>query len=219
MIRNYRTQNNFKTLNREYFVPVLKTALDKKFENNFENAFKVCGLYPFDIKNVDLSKVLQSTIIPENKINQPTEGSDIVKRLRFLDIEKATVQKFYLLKGANWNKNVEDKTLYSVWKQIFTKSGLSFPIEEESVNNIMIEVEDGIDLEKDWGNMIINFAEDDINMTMANDHKTLHGIPDLQTTNYNDDDDQYVYDEFEHKIQETSEKTEKDKSTQSWQQS
>nr|XP_023025875.1 uncharacterized protein LOC111513886 [Leptinotarsa decemlineata] len=212
-IRNYRTQNNFKTLNREYFAPVLKTALDdmKNLKTIFENAFKVCGLHPFDIENVDLSKVLQSTIIPENETNQPTENSDIVKNLRFLEqhIEKETVQKFYLLRGANWTGNVEDKTLYSVWKQIFIKSGLSFPIEEESGENIIIEVKDGIYLEEDWDNMILNLAGD-INMTMTEDHETNNDIPDLQTTDYN----QFSYDGIEHNIQEASEKTEKSRNPQ-----
>ncbi|KAJ8911213.1 hypothetical protein NQ315_014925 [Exocentrus adspersus] len=154
----------------------------------FANAFRICGLFPFESKNVDYSKVLGSMQNPENISEHPKENSEIVKHLRFLEqhIEKATLEHFYLLKGADWNGKTEDSTLYSVWKNILYQSGLPFITETRVANDIIIEVEDGLNLNEAWEDIVAisqDTDDDYLTLTQECNFTNTEGMADMPTTN------------------------------------
>lgn len=169
-IKSYRVENGFKVLNRENFAPVLKMALEgvTNLKNIFQNSFRVCGLYPFDKANVDYTKVVQKVLNIEGISNNPEIKLEVVQHLRYIEnhIKNTTLQKFYFLKGGEWDGDMKDKNLYEVWKSIFNKTGLSFENTTnttfvDNVNNVIIEVEEGIDLERDWEALIVETPDNE----------------------------------------------------------
>lgn len=158
-VSNWRTQHGKKFLKRENFAPVLKTALDNinNLKDIFVNAFKTCGLFPFNVNNVNYTKVLNNDYPgPESDQDKKTENAEIIGHLRFLEnhISQETLSHFYNLQGANWNGDNCDQNLYNTWLQIYRKSGLQFQMEEKIVENLVIDVQEGLVLDEGWGDLL-----------------------------------------------------------------
>lgn len=179
-VEKWRLQNKKQTLKKENFGPLLKGVLDKTFKSDklLKNSFRVCGLFPFNANAVDYSKILctpnSSFDSTENNIqqNEISKEAEVSKEtLKFIEtyINEDTLKKFYDSKeDAIWNGNVEDSTLFDLWKKIYKDCQVSekeiFLSEEDNESIILnentgidktVSLDDSLIIEADWINDLI----------------------------------------------------------------
>lgn len=134
-VRNWRMENTGKRLRREDFAKILEVTLKKSIAPGIvSNAFRACGLFPFNENNVDYTKLVgNNNTAFEHPVDikrkeqnnekgnkeETNEGMSDSKLL--LEIEKrldpSLVMKF---KDAQdeWTDEVEYKALFEFWRKL-----------------------------------------------------------------------------------------------------
>lgn len=87
-VRTWKMKNDSRKLDREDFATVLKICLEKfNSQSLAENAFRKCGLHPFNADNVDYSLILDkkiSTVSPASNSNESSIVCTCDKNNQFL---------------------------------------------------------------------------------------------------------------------------------------
>lgn len=135
-IQKFKMKNgSYKALNRENFAPVLNEAINflRNLKLVLKNAFKTCGLFPFDSSNINYSKLLlegkELENDTQNVISEAPENREILGHLQFLEsyINSETLKKFKDHMGSdNWTGKSEDTNLYLTWLKICKESGIAY---------------------------------------------------------------------------------------------
>ncbi|KAJ8911264.1 hypothetical protein NQ315_015267 [Exocentrus adspersus] len=169
-ISKWRLENKKQLLKKEHFAPLLKECLESlNSQSILKNAFRVCGLFPFQESNVDYSKCLASGD-DNNVIIHPTAEDSINKdgllnHLHFLEkrIGNQKIDKFKeALEEETWLGNIEDKSLFTLWKLLVKETRNKVrdvsdnQHHETENNNISVGLGDCIVLEGPWINDLLN---------------------------------------------------------------
>ncbi|XP_072398607.1 uncharacterized protein [Diabrotica undecimpunctata] len=177
-VHAWRLENKKQTLKKEDFAPMLNKVLQKVLgsgqEKILKNAFRKCGLYPFDVNSVDFSKVLRNEIastlsdvqdtchLKSNKVVK----DDLIGALRVIEsfLDKNLLESFRAkVKLAKWNGKVEDTNLFFLWKNLNEKVQANKHPEGEVSKDIIIEVAHDVLLEDiNWEDVDIETEEQEI---------------------------------------------------------
>ena len=115
------------------------------------NGFRKCGLHPWDPNNIDYySKTVRNNLESPatEEIQQEISKTEINQHLRFLDtkIPEDKLVSFQRSLGNNWTGNIEDDSLFYVWRKLKIKA------------NEFVHIEDNSNVA---GNVIFDFEEDE----------------------------------------------------------
>ncbi|XP_030767162.1 uncharacterized protein LOC115890938 [Sitophilus oryzae] len=182
-VQKFKMKNgSYKALNRENFASVLNEAINSmtNLEVILKNAFKSCGLFPFDSSNINYSKLLLKGKKPEtvaqNVISEASENHEIIGHLQFLEsyINPGTLNKFKDHMGSeNWTGESDDKNLYLIWHKICKDTRKQQTLPQLTANNVIIEFEDGFVMESQWEEEIIQEMASECEVVVEKDNVAL----------------------------------------------
>lgn len=124
-----------------------------------KEAFKACGLFPFDVENIDLSRVLPSIAAsatpqeelwsqPEpNIVEVPTynDGNAAVDRLQhFESLMEDSVLNLFRSSDDIWTGSSEYSILFTLWKHMFKEAAESMSTEKSEPLIVDVASFDGI---------------------------------------------------------------------------
>ncbi|KAB0805651.1 hypothetical protein PPYR_02621 [Photinus pyralis] len=134
----WRMQNNGQKLSRDEFGVLLeKTLLSMNGTDNIlKNGFRTCGIYPFNSKSIDYNRYFKTTESSGHTLHESTaeitEDNDGTEKYKqFLGfLEKDIPDKIDLFQQCTteWTGNVEDKSLFCLWKNVSQKASRSIDI-------------------------------------------------------------------------------------------
>lgn len=167
-VARFRVENNKQKIRKENFAPLLATTIKEVVNVKIlQNAFRTCGLFPFNENAIDYSKLVSTDVsqteevdnnILHSKNNETIEFTE--RHLKFIEnlIEKNKIVEFEtcLSKGEEWTGNIKDDNLFILWKKLKnTVDGNSTNIqhEEQDIDNLP---DNTIVLEGDWIDEILN---------------------------------------------------------------
>ena len=107
-------------LKKYQFAPIFKKALeDVKNSKMLQNGFRTCGLYPFDVKALDFTKLFNSLKSSKKQTVETNNIPDIISNsspLKILEelISQEKLQEFRLNTDGAWNGLLEDKRLFEI---------------------------------------------------------------------------------------------------------
>lgn len=113
-VRQFHIDNDGAKLRKEHFSMIFESALTSVSKETIQNGFKACGLVPFCADNVNFSKM---------SFTNAMEKFDNVKLKQKLQILEDLIprDKLNVFKSRNmeeWNGDVEDTSLYTIWKTL-----------------------------------------------------------------------------------------------------
>jgi hypothetical protein len=140
-VTEWRYQNGGGLLPKSQFASLLKTVIDKAQESDtmIKNGFKSCGLFPFEMANLDLTDVPLSIEAPKTEMipdfgefngssmetNEPVR-EDIEKKAAIEALEDGLsteqILNFHLQRNSLvWNGPAEEESLFYYWRTKINK--------------------------------------------------------------------------------------------------
>ncbi|KAI5722961.1 hypothetical protein M8J76_016235 [Diaphorina citri] len=120
-VRTWRIKNDTRRLGREDFAPLLKTCLDcLQTESMAQNAFRKCGLFPFNPNAVEYGNlVANTTCTPTTERNERTAVECVCDRnIQFLKEFEGRLNSNILQKFKEEDVPESHSALYTFWKNI-----------------------------------------------------------------------------------------------------
>ncbi|XP_044754185.1 uncharacterized protein LOC123320469 [Coccinella septempunctata] len=180
-VARFRVENNKQKIRKENFAPLLATTIKEVLNVRIlQNAFRTCGLFPFNANAINYSKLVSADVSqPElaDNDNYPSKTNEIIgfteQHLKFIEsfIEKQKLVEFEtcLSKQEEWTGNIKDDNLYILWKKLKnTVNGNSINThqEEQEIGNLP---DNTLVLEGDWIEEILNASNqiEEVEMEIA----------------------------------------------------
>lgn len=145
-IHKWRIDNNGAKLKREQFAPLLSSIFPEIKKETVSNGFKKCGIFPFNPDAIDYSLIknaasivdINNSTINNLSLSQPATNSTTININEYLILFESMVgqQKIYEFKssGEVWQGNIEDTSLFFVWKKFTDIKYAEFIIEDRIVS-------------------------------------------------------------------------------------
>lgn len=118
-VQRWRLENNGQKLQKHHFGKVFEAALQHITNTTISNGFKISGLFPFNVENVQFSKIsLKRTNSPVKNTGE-CSPKKLLKGLesRIGDDKLKSFKDCFGTTGT-WTHPVEDTELYNIWKNI-----------------------------------------------------------------------------------------------------
>ena len=143
-VQNYKIQNEGRKIRKESFGPLLKQVIQQTLfpdsellvdSTTIKNGFKACGLFPFTADGIAYEKYFKDGTC-SNTIKAVI--STTIRDLNYLEhkIGPEKIKSFKECEG-EWEGNIEDTSLFLLWKQI--SSELSHENEISIESNLIIQ--------------------------------------------------------------------------------
>lgn len=114
-VQRWRMDNSGRKLSKENFCPVFKKALEHISSDTIKNGFRVSGLCPFDVNNVDFQKISANKTIT---LNEPAKlnKSELKTFLKILETKMGQDKVANFKQISEKNCSTEDVSLFLIWK-------------------------------------------------------------------------------------------------------
>lgn len=158
--KDWRIDHQYAKIEKKDVAPILERAINAiKYSDHLKNAFKKSGIFPFDVENIDLSRVLPSvaeSVSQQEQLWNPQEKKTIASSNTVTNNAVDRLQHFEQLMGAPllnsfrassivWTGAKDYLVLFNIWKQMYNEASES--ISKESSDAIIVEIVDGMSAE------------------------------------------------------------------------
>lgn len=116
-VRNWRMENSGKKLQKQNFAPVFEKALIVVTEETLANGFRKCGLCPLNVENVSFEKISTRNLMNVQK-NQELKTYGFLKELEKKIGNEKIVRFRQSINKERWHGDVEDTSLFKIWKDV-----------------------------------------------------------------------------------------------------
>ncbi|XP_037038910.1 uncharacterized protein LOC119076333 [Bradysia coprophila] len=153
--KDWRLQNQYAKIEKKDVAPILEKAINGiKYGEHLKNAFRKSGIYPFNIENIDLSRVLPTLTEsasqqeqlwnPQNEhtseiVNSlPDENAAVASLQHFEQVMGSSLLNSFRLSGDVWTGAKEYSVLFTIWKQMYAAAAKS--ISSENSGAMIVDV-------------------------------------------------------------------------------
>ncbi|XP_037047986.1 uncharacterized protein LOC119082540 [Bradysia coprophila] len=152
-LKDWKINHEFAKIDKKDIAPILSESIKAvDYAGLLQTGFKRCGLFPFDVANINFSRLLPPTTndISEDQLlndDDSTEPNPVESKQRVLDklkifeelIEPTVLNMFRSCRG-DWNGPIEYTALYTLWWKLYTDTTAFISMEDEEAIMI-IDVE------------------------------------------------------------------------------
>jgi hypothetical protein len=120
IVHEFRVNNNYAKLKRTDFAKEVQKCFDKSLKvETIKNSFKSAGIFPFNVNNIDFSKVMpQETDTAVIIAQEPStkQSNNFIKEFeKRLDPE---ILEYFVSSGSVWKGEEKYRCLFEFWKKI-----------------------------------------------------------------------------------------------------
>lgn len=137
-VQKWRMANSGSKLQKQYFAPVFKKALDHISADTIKNGFRVSGLCPFNVENVNFEKIATHKSSTSALVSVPVQDNIQTETLLMKLETKIGDQKVVEFRDLFANRrtcNIEDTSLYLLLEISLSRMSNSFGRSRQSCWN------------------------------------------------------------------------------------
>lgn len=157
-LKDWKIDHEFAKVDKKDIAPILEESINAvDYAGLLRTGFKRCGLFPFDVANINFSRLIPATtndISHENWFdvddgtdrNQAESRQDVMNRLKsFEELVEPLYLNMFRSTSDQWSGPVEYTALFVIWKKLYTHAS-SFVTAEGQESTIIIDIETSDDV-------------------------------------------------------------------------
>lgn len=156
-VQDWKIRNNYAKIDKKDVAPILCDSINSiDYTDLLQKGFRRCGLFPFIVDNINMSRLVPETIdvsqdeffneedhgdAAEPKLSESQQGA--IDRLK--DFEELIDPNFVnIFRSTNdeWKGPTEYAALYSIWKKLYTNAAALISTDDQETMEIDVETID-----------------------------------------------------------------------------
>ncbi|KAJ8931636.1 hypothetical protein NQ314_015430 [Rhamnusium bicolor] len=122
-VKKWRMANCGNKLQKHHFAPIFKEALLSITEGTLKNGFRVSGLSPFNLENVNFTKILSGKLLPDSKTPKNQNSNNVLLKELEDRMGENKVRHFQeSISKEQWDGALEYTSLFQIWKDLITEN-------------------------------------------------------------------------------------------------